>query len=718
MSAGPAVQPGPDFSTLEVSTLTDAFEPVSYEQWRAQVEQELAGAPFEKKLVARLYEGLELQPVYTDADWPHANATSGHAGIDPMTRGSRLLGTTLTGWDVRQEHAFPLIDPLNKAILDDLFGGATSILLRFDTAARSGLDADDPAAAQLVGRDGAAIATVADLDDAFRDVHLEMITVALEAGAAFLPAAGLVMALWDKRGVDASQARAAFNADPLAVLARDAKLPMPLNAAFDQLTDLASRVGSSYPHATTVRVGSAPYHHAGATASQDLAFSMATAVEYMRAMTTRGMDASDAAKQLLFSFAVGCNQFLAIAKLRAARRLWNRVASACAVDEDARSMTIHARPSKRVLTHRDPWVNLLRNTTCCFAAGVAGADTITSTPFDDPLGPPSPHARRIARNTQVILQEESHVHNVADPSGGSWFIERLTDDLAKEAWAIFQQIERNGGMAAALQSGWIAEKIDSAFAPRQANIATRRDAILGVSEFPNPRESSVERPRPSHLEVLGAARQRLAAHRASTDASSALEAVSNAKGAARAAAVADAAAAGASIGQLARSLGTGEPTTLDAVIAPHPYAAPFEELRDATDAFEKSAGYRPAVFLANIGTPAEFNARAGFATSLLEAGGLSMITNSGFSDPTAAASAFAASGASIAVICSTDEKYENVVTDLAPKLHAAGARTVILAGRPAANEQAWRGAGVDRFIYVKCDAVTILRELLTEEGVL
>ncbi|MEM7621728.1 MAG: methylmalonyl-CoA mutase family protein [Planctomycetota bacterium] len=688
------------------------FGPVNYETWRERVEADLKGAPFDRRLTSRLYEGITLQPIYTDRDWPHAEAASGFAGASPMTRGAGVLGHTQLGWDTRQEQRGPTPGVLNGQILDDLQHGVTSVLLRLDMAGRRGLDADDASASQFVGRDGAAIGTLDDLDAAFEGVHLNMIGVALEAGAAFAPAAGLVSALWERRGRDGGEVRGAFNADPLAVLARDGGLPMSLDAAMAGAARLASETAQAWPGVTSIRVGTAPYHHAGATATQDLAFSMASGVAYLRAMLAAGMDVESASKQMVFSFALGCNQFLGAAKLRAARKLWARVIEACGGGEDARRMSIHTRVSKRVLAHRDPWVNMLRNTSACFAAVVGGADAITSTPFDDALGPATPLTRRIARNTSLILQDESHLHRVSDPAGGSYFIESLTDELAERAWAVFQQIEGLGGMAEALVSGWVLEQIAGSAEQRDRNIATRRDAVLGVSEFSNPAEVLPRGEAPSHAEVLGETRSRLLAFRRARGDVAEISATSLGE-------FTKAASAGATIGELSRAAGLGKgEASLAAPIQSHPYAAAFEELRGAADRFAETAGYRPGVHLVCIGAVREHGARAGFSRSLFEAGGFAVSVSDGFEDVDAATEDFASSGATVAVICSTDDRYAGVVDVLATKLHAAGARTVVLAGAPGDREAAYRGSGVDRFIYVKCDAVAILRDLLTEEGVL
>ncbi|WP_425395651.1 methylmalonyl-CoA mutase family protein [Aeoliella sp.] len=688
------------------------FPPVAYEAWREVVEKDLKGAPFEKKLITRTFEGVDLQPVYTSRDWSSEGDPTGFPGLPFYLRGSKPLGVAETGWDLRQEYTHPDLATTNQAILADLEGGVTSILLRLDCAARSGHDADATVAEELAARDGVTAYHVNDLDAVLAKVQLPLVGVALEAGAAFLPAAAQLAALWRLRGVLPEEARGAFNADPLAVLARDGQLPSSPEAALGLMADLAKWTSTNYPNVTAVRVGTAAYHHAGATAVQDIAFSMATGIEYLRAMTAAGMDISAAARQMLFSMSVGTHHFLSIAKLRAARSLWARVVEASGGDPEAGAMRLHTRVSKRVLTARDPYVNLLRNTVAVFAGSLGGAEVITSEPYDVATGLPDATSRRIARNTLHVLQDESHLHRVVDPAGGSWYMDWLSNELAKQAWNQLQEIERQGGMLAVVQSGWVAEQIESAFAPRAKAIASRKEGITGISEFPNLTEEPVTREAPDRAALRAQAAQRLATARC------AAEAVGDLKGGEKMAAAVEAAAAGASVGQLASGLGFGETETTLTPIAPHPFAEPFEALRDASDKWLEEKGSRPKVLLANMGPIAHHTARATFSKNFFEAGGFEALTNNGFADADAAAAALTESGAKVAVICSSDKLYPELVPDTAAKLKAAGARTVVLAGNPGENESAWRAAGVDRFIFIKCDVLSTLRDLLREEGVL
>ncbi len=692
-------------------TMEDDFPSVSYEQWRAVVEEDLKGAPFEKKLVTHTYEGMNIQPVYTLADALSNQEVIGLPGSPPFVRGSLPPQAAISGADLRQEYSHPDIHETNRQIRADIAGGVTSIQLQLDSAASNGLDPDEISIDESIAV-GVMAHSLSDLDDTLQAVPLDRVGTSLDAGAAFMPAAVLLVSLWQKRGIDLTQVQGAFNSDPLSALARTGHLPLSLEASLELLGDLAQWTSTNCPQVTAVGVNTSPYHCAGATAAQDLAFQMATAVTYLRAMTANGLGIDEAAKQIIFRVELGTHHFLAIAKLRAARRLWSRLVAASDGSPEAGAMKIHARTSDRVLTHRDPYVNILRNTVAMFAATIGGANVVTSVPFDSLIRLPDEFSRRVARNTQLIIQEEAHLHRVIDPGGGSWFLESITDQLAKEAWEIFQEIERLDGMAAVLQSGWVADEIASAHAPRATDIAQRKEGITGVSEFPDIAEAPLEVVAPDVSAIRRAATERM------KNAQNGFDSAETPSAGSKTAVAVEAATKGATIGQLARLVGFHVAPIEVKAIEVRSFAQPYEELRDAVDNFEIRHGRRPAVFLANMGPIAHHTARAGYAKNFFEAGGFKVFSNDGFKDAEAAAKSFAESGAATAVICSSDKLYAEIVPLLAAKLKQAGARSVVLAGNPGTNEAEWRSAGVDRFIYMKCNVLETLRDVLREEGVI
>ena len=693
----------------------EGFAVPTYEQWVAEVEKALKGAPFDKKMLTKTYEGITLRPIYTRQDWAPAGDPSGFPDAMPFTRGGRAAGQRVEDWDSRASYAYPDASKCNDVILKDLSGGVKSMEVIFDAAARAGLDADAPGGSALAGVDGVMLYTVDDLDRLLTGVHLDLAPVHLDAGGQFLPAAAMLASLWQRRQHAGDVAKGAFDADPLSTLAATGGLPCPIDAALAQMADLARYTAAHYPHVTAVGVDTSPYHDAGATETQDLAASMATAVVYLKAMTAAGLDVDTACRQILFTFSIPCDQFLGISKLRAARKLWARVAEACGASESARAMKLHAITAARMMSKRDPWVNILRTTVGCFAAAVGGADSITIRPFDAALGLSGALGRRIARNAHIVLAEESNLCKVVDAAGGSWYVESRTDELAKVAWTEFQAIEKAGGMIAVLKDGSFAKRIADGYAQRDGAIAKRRDAVTGVSEFPNILEAPIE-PEAPDLGALGrAATNRLVAHR--RDHAPASQAAGDLKAAAPGAlveAAVAAASAGATIGQMAAAL-AGRPEQI-AALPRHRFGERFEALRDASDAHLTKTGERPKIFLANLGPVAQHTGRATFSKNFFEAAGIQALGNAGFADTEACVDGFKKSGARIAILCSADSIYESMAVPVAQALKAAGCDYLFMAGAPGDKKDTYGSAGIDDFIFMGGDVLQTTRSTLARLG--
>jgi methylmalonyl-CoA mutase len=408
-------------------------------------------------LATKTYDDILVHPLYTAGD----TYTPGMPGLAPFVRGGRPEGSVSTGWDVRQRHANPDPAVARKAVLADLEHGVTSLWL-------------------AVGEAGLPIDALADVLD---EVYLDLAPVVLDAGPAFAEAAAALLEIHSDKAIPASEVDGNLGADPLGLRARTGA-PQDLAGA----VALAVRVAGEYPKLRTIVVDALPYHQAGGSDSQELGLSIATGVAYLRALTDAGLSVEQAVGQLDFRYAASADQFLTIAKFRAARRLWSRVTS---VSGSVAAQRQHAVTSPVMMTRRDPWVNMLRTTLACFGAGVGGADAVTVLPFDDALGLPDDFARRIARNTHAVLLDESKVAGVIDPAGGSWYVEQLTEDLARAGWAFFQEIERAGGIEAA--SELIGERLADTWQRRSRNLARRKDPLTGVSEFPNLTEKPLVR---------------------------------------------------------------------------------------------------------------------------------------------------------------------------------------------------------------------------------
>ncbi|AGM03498.1 methylmalonyl-CoA mutase family protein [Amycolatopsis keratiniphila] len=483
--------------------LAAEFPEASREQWRelvagvlrksGAIDESFDGLP-ESKLVTRTYDGLEIQPLYTAEDTVEG---TGFPGLPPFVRSARPEGAVTTGWDVRARYARRDAKATNAAILADLEGGVSSIWLRA----------------------GATGVPVADLGDALNEVYVDLAPVTLDAGEEYEAAANELFTLFAEREIPASAVTATLGADPIGLTARTGTAH-PLAPA----AELAARVASSHPKVRTIVADGLPFHEAGGSDAQELGAAIAAGVAYLRALTEAGLDVDTAAGQLEFRLAATADQFLTIAKFRAARRLWARVTEVAGVSAGkGAGMRQHAVTSPAMLTQRDPWVNMLRTTLACFGAGVGGADAITVLPFDAAIGQPDAFSARIARNTHAVLLEESKLAGVIDPAGGSWYVENLTDELAKAAWREFTAIEAAGGIEAELASGALAARLAETWEKRSKRLATRRDPITGVSEFSNLTEKAVVRdamddvaggglPRYRYAEAFEALRDRADAH--------------------------------------------------------------------------------------------------------------------------------------------------------------------------------------------------------------
>ncbi|GLW95418.1 methylmalonyl-CoA mutase family protein [Actinokineospora globicatena] len=573
--------------------LAGEFPAADHVRWQHLVERVLRRTdavpdgydrPVEDLLATTTYDGIQVKPLYTAAD--PAPAT-GYPGLAPFTRGSRPDGHVAAGWEVRQRHA----DPATTArdVLADLENGVGSLWLVV----------------------GAAGIPIADLGTVLADVYLDLAPVTLDAGPEYRAASTELLTLIADRGIPHADAVGTLGADPLGHQARTGD---PAD-----LAELAAHVAETghYPRLRAVVVDGLPYHQAGGSDAQELGAALATAVAYLRAITAAGVDIDTAVDSFEFRIAATADQFLTIAKFRAARRLWSRVVEVVGAKPVGQRQ--HAVTSPAMLTARDPWVNMLRTTLAAFGAGVGGADAVTVLPFDSAIGLPDAFARRIARNTQAVLLEESRLAGVIDPAGGSWYVESLTDDLAKAAWAWFTEIERAGGLPSALTSGLVADRLAATWAERERNLATRADAITGVSEFPNLAERAPVR--------------------------------------------------------------APAPPAPTGGLPVHRYAEAYEDLRDRSDRTLEETGARPKVFLATLGPVAAHTARATFAANLFQAGGIETPNGGVITSPEEAAARFTESGATVACLCGSEKSYAELAAPVVEALKAAGATKVLLAGK-------------------------------------
>lgn len=600
-SSPPTTDLPPDADQQAPFVLAGDFPAVTEAQWRAAAAKVLnRKRPPERQLtpddaIARLQretvDGLRIEPLYTRED---VTADLGYPGVMPFVRGTTVRRGQMDAWDVRAFHEDPDAAYTRKAVLTDLERGATSLWLRLDPDA---IAADD-------------------LAEVLADVLLDLAKVEVSSRTDQPAAAEALLALIEASGKDRAVLSLNLGLDPIGFAADQGRTP--------DLTGMAPWVArlEGYRQSRPFVVDGTLWHNAGAGDIHEVAWCLATGLEYVRALTEQGVDLDTAFDAMIFRVTASCDEFATIARLRALRRCWARVGEVLGVAEDRRGARQHAVTSWREITRDDPYVNVLRGTISTFSAAVGGAEAITTLPFDTAWGLPGESSRRVARNTQVVLAEESNIGRVNDPAGGTWYVESLTDEISTTAWAAFQQVEAAGGMVAALAEGLPARVLAELNEKRRRQLATRRLPVTGVSEFPNTAEPTLEvRPRPA-----APARAGLVRHR-------------------------------------------------DAEV--------FEALRDRTATASAAAaakgGSTPAVFLACLGSRRDFGGREGFAANLFHIAGLATPSCEGGSTAEVV-EAWRAADTPVAVLCSSASVYAAQGREVAHALKDAGARTVLLAG--------------------------------------
>lgn len=706
-----SAEAGPSFSD---------FPPHTYQAWRSALDKVLKGAPFEKKFVTKTYEQIDLQPLYRLEDVEQLPFTHTLPGFPPYLRGTEPAGPVAKPWDVCQELPATTPAAFNKALKHDLARGQTAINLVFDDATCAGIDAD-LAPPETVGRGGVSISSVKDLEQALAGVDLATTPLFIQASTSAVPMTALLMALLKQQGVAAQTLRGCIGMDPLGILARVGTLPRPLERAYDGMAVLLHWASTEAPQLQTIAVQSHAYHDAGANVTQELAFTLATAVEYLRAMQSRGFAVDVVAPRMRFGFSVGSPMFMEIARLRAARLLWARIVNAFGGDEASQKMTIHARTSLWNKTVYDPYVNMLRSTTEAFAAVAGGCDSLHIGFFDEVGRVPDEFSRRIARNTHTILREESKLARTADPAGGSWYVESLTDAVARNAWALFQDVEKQGGMAKALEAGFPQTQVADVAAKRATNLARRKDVLVGTNKYANLKEKPLDIPVTERAALQRERAAELAQYRttyAVAQHQTLTAALVQGDGDIMTAAI-EAAMSGATLGDIAKALRRhDEPSPKIKPLCIQRAAVPFERLRQAVDAYTARTGARPQVFLANMGPLPQHKARADFSQGFLEVGGFDVIADQRFADPDAAVEGALASNAPVVVICSTDATYPELVPPIVQGIkHQRPEVKVLLAGYPADQVEHFRAAGIDDFIHLGANCYDVLRNLQTHTGV-
>ncbi len=629
------------------SAIAGLFPRATEADWRARVEAVLKGADFSRKLVGRTQDGIAIQPLYP--------ARSGASAIAGAEAGRP--------WRIAARVDQPEIDAAAAQAREDLEGGADMLTLSFQPgrAARGW---------------GLACRTLAELDAALAGVRLDLIRLRLDPAPGGRINALMLAALVERRKLSPAQVAITFGLDPVGSVLTRGQAPWDWASMAARLPETVKSLSARGFAGPFLSVDLRPYHEAGASEGQELAAALAHGILYLRALEAGGIAIDEAFRALSFIVPVDADQFMGIAKLRALRLLWAKVAAWCGAGPAV--ATIHAETSWRMLTRRDPYVNILRNTVAAFTAGVGGAYSLTVLPHTQPLGLPDAAARRLARNTSLVLQEESSLWRVVDPAAGAGGYETLTEELAAKAWALFQEIEAEGGLLVSLVLGKLQERIADTAKARAKAVATRKEPITGTSEFAHLGEIA-----PEVLSTVPPAAQKPASKPGTIAPETDGVIVALLAGAARTDIMPDAA-------------GALEATPLTS----HRLSEPFEALRDRADAIRAKTGQPPQVTLVTLGPLADHGARLAFMRNLFAAGGIE---------------AEVAAGADVSgkLVClvGSDAAYAADGPGLAARLKSEG-RTVWLAGRPGDSEAVLTEAGVARFVFMGGDVVELLVEAL------
>ena len=695
----------------------DEFTPPTDEEWKAACEALLKGAPFEKKMFTKTYEGITFDPMYTRKHTEDILPKGVMPGMGDYLRGVDAAGYIGKPWGIAQACDETLPAENNELLRHEHDKGATIYHIVLDTASRACVDARQ---AEAVGDTGTSVTTVEDMHVLLTGLDLAKFPLYVYAGANAVPLLALVAAARRASGEDMAEVRGIVGADPIGALAADGKLPASLDAHYDSLAAAARWATVNAPHLRTVFVRSDVYSNGGANDVQEVASVLATATAYLRALCERGLTIDEAASQIAFAFSMGANFFLQIAKLRAVRPLWAQIVGAFGGSAEAQKMRIHARPALFFKTIYDPYVNMLRNTTEIFSGVVGGIDSFESAPFDEPIRKGDEFSRRIARNVQIMLQEEFGLLQPIDPAGGSWAVETLTRQMKEKIWAEFQRIEKEGGIVAALRAGSLQESVAAVLAARFKNADLRRDRIVGNNMYPNMTETLLET-RAEDTAALKAQRTAdIDAYLSDIDVKHLGEALASLRQAHSVDNAVEAALAGATIAELMTAVTEGNGAETVTAIAPHRWSERFEALRQRTEEYKAEKNDNVKIFLANMGPIPQHKARADFTTGFLQVGAFEVLGNDGFKTVEEAADAARASGADAVVICSTDATYPEIVPALAPKLHEVlpKARVFLAGAAPKDLLETYKEAGIDEYISVRANCYEILESLQKQKGMI
>lgn len=605
--------------------LLSEFPPVSTEEWDAKIRTDLKGADYDRKLVWKPNEGFKVQPYYRSENLEGITYMDNLPGEFPYVRGNKKDNNT---WLIRQDIDVKDFEDANKKALDVLNRGADSLGFNID----SSLEINK-----------------ANIETLFNEIHLDCVEINISAAGKNLEVVNIIKEIAKDKGVAFDALSGSVNVDPIGNITIKGGLCVTVEEGFNAFAE-AVKANVDLPNMRVASVNGRYFNNAGANVVQELAYSLAVGADYLAVLAEKGISVEEAAKNIRFNFAVGSSYFMEIAKFRAGRYLWSKIVTANGCeDKEAAKMNVHAETSLWNKTVYDAHVNMLRTQTEAMSASIGGVNSFTVQPYDMAFAEPTEFSERIARNQQILLKEESYFDKIADPAGGSYYIEELTQSIIKEAWSIFLEIDEKGGFLKSFIAGDIQAQIKEMAQKRDMNIARRKEIMLGTNQFPNFNEKLDE---------------------IDTD--------------------------------------VFKPFTLDAEIkVAEPLtiyrgAQAFEEMRYKTDLLAK----RPKVFMLTIGNLAMRKARAQFACNFFACAGFEVIDNNGFATVEEGVEAAKDANADIVVICSSDDEYAEYAPAALDLLKDQA--ILVVAGAPACAEEL-KNNGIGNFINVKTNVLEELK---------
>lgn len=610
--------------------LFSEFPEVSTQQWEDLIIKDLKGADYKKKLIWETNEGIDVKPYYRAEDIADLEQTDAKAGCFPFVRGNSINDNN---WLVRQDLIVGDLKEANTKALFVLNRGVESlglILTEFLTEKQFGI--------------------------LLHNIELSAIELNIICGSLQIEILENFYAYLRRQKIDLKAVKGSITFNPYTELALVGSSDS-VNMAKELI-----KISAKMPDFRVIAVHGSIFHNSGASVVQELAFSLATASDYLNKLTEEGLSIDELAPKMRFDFAVGSNYFMEIAKIRAARLLWAKMVEAYnPKSQNVAKMFVHSTTSSWNKTAYDPYVNMLRTTTEAMSSVIGGTDSLTVNAFNESFAEPTEFGERIARNQQLLLKEESYLDKVVDPSAGSYYIESLTKAIAEEAWKLFLEVEEKGGFVEALHAGFIQEKIKATAAKRDSDIANRKEIFLGTNQFPNfSEEMQIE----LDEAILNPANM----------------AVKKAK---------------------------------FETLKPYRGAQAFERLRYKTDVFAKE-NKRPLVFMLTYGNLNMRKARASFASNFFACAGFEVMDNAGFKTAKEGVKAAKDAKADIIVICSSDDEY----ADLAPKVKELSEEIImVVAGYPKAIMEDLKAKGIENFINVKSNVLETLEGFQSQLGI-